>query len=305
MDFHLGLPTDHVGQLDDFVNAEAIAEMARAAEAAGFASVFVTEHPFPEDEWMRTGGHHALDPFVALSFAGAATSTVGLFTFLCVVPYRNPFLTAKAALSVDVLSGGRLLLGVGAGYLEPEFRALGVDFAERNELFDEGLVAIKRAWAEDGVVMTGRHFDAQGHTMLPHVASPPPILVGGNSKRAIRRAVDLADGWLPMPNPRAVGNRRRSAFLETVDELKAMLAYAEQYRAEQERERPFSVTAMPFVPSSPAMPGYDRARFLDHVDELAGLGVAGLAVGVPAPDRAVYLDGVAAFGADVIAALRG
>jgi alkanesulfonate monooxygenase SsuD/methylene tetrahydromethanopterin reductase-like flavin-dependent oxidoreductase (luciferase family) len=199
-----------------------------------------------------------------------------------------------------VLSGGRLVLGVGAGYLEPEFRALGVDFAERNELFDEGLIAIKRAWAEDGVVMTGRHFDAQGHTMLPHLSSPPPIWVGGNSKRAIRRAVDLADGWLPMPNPRAMGNRRRSAFLETLDDLKAMLAYADQYRAEQGSERPFSVTAMPFVPSTPAMAGYDRAQFLDHIAALAGLGIVGLAVGLPAPDRVTLLDGIAAFGADVI-----
>ena len=155
-----------------------------------------------------------------------------LFTNLCVVPYRNPFLVAKAALTLDVLSGGRLTLGVGAGYLEPEFRALGVDFEERNELLDEGLVAIKRAWTESGVEMTGRHFEVRGHTMLPRpVQSPhPPIWVGGNSKRAIRRAVDLADGWTPMPNPRALGARRRSAHLETVDELEALIAYADGYR---------------------------------------------------------------------------
>ena len=138
MHFHLGLPTDNVAKASEFVTADAIAEMSQAAEAAGFASVFVTEHPFPEDEWMRSGGHHALDPFVALSFAAAATTTINVMTFLCVVPYRNPFLTAKAALSVHVLSGERLILGVGAGYLEPEFNALGVDFSERNELFDEG-----------------------------------------------------------------------------------------------------------------------------------------------------------------------
>ena len=136
-----------------------------------------------------------------------------LFTNLCVVPYRNPFLVAKAAMTLDVLSGGRLTLGVGAGYLEPEFRALGVDFDERNELLDEGLVAIKRG-TESGVEMQGRHFEVRGHTMLPLPAqSPhPPIWVGGNSKWAIRRAgFYLADGWTPMPNPRALGARRRSA----------------------------------------------------------------------------------------------
>ena len=110
------------------------------------------------------------------------------------------------------------------GTWKPSSTALGVDFAERNELLDEGLVAIKRAWSESGVEMTGRHFEVQGHTMLPRPAqSPhPPIWVGGNSKRAIRRAVDLADGWTPMPNPRALGARRRSAHLETVEELAAL-----------------------------------------------------------------------------------
>ena len=181
MKFHVGLPTDRVDAGAEFVSAEGIAVVARAAENAGFHSVFVTEHPYPEDAWLASGGHHALDPFVALSFAASATTTVRLFTNLCVVPYRNPFLVAKAAMTLDVLSGGRLTLGVGAGYLEPEFRALGVDFDERNELLDEGLVAIKRAWTESGVEMTGRHFEVRGHTMLPRPAqSPhPPIWVGG------------------------------------------------------------------------------------------------------------------------------
>jgi probable F420-dependent oxidoreductase len=303
MHFHLGLPTDNVAAASEFVTADAIAEMSQAAEAAGFASVFVTEHPFPEDEWMRSGGHHALDPFVALSFAAAATTTIGVMTFLCVVPYRNPFVTAKAALSVHVLSGERLILGVGAGYLEPEFNALGVDFSERNELFDEGLVAMKRAWAEDGVEMSGRHFEVRGHTMLPHPQVAPPIWVGGNSKRAIRRAIDLCDGWVPMPYPRELGNRRRSAFLETVDDLKGMLAYADAYRAETGATGRFDVVAMPFVPSSPAFPGYDKARLLDHIAELRDLGVVGIAAHAPAATRAGVIDRIAEFGSEIIAAV--
>jgi probable F420-dependent oxidoreductase len=303
MQFHLGLPTDNVAKASEFVTAEAIAEMAQAAEAAGFSSVFVTEHPFPEDEWMRSGGHHALDPFVALSFAAAATSTINVMTFLCVVPYRNPFLTAKAALSVHVLSGERLILGVGAGYLEPEFDALGVDFDERNELFDEGVIAMKRAWTEDGVEMTGRHFAVRGHTMLPHPTTAPRIWVGGNSKRAIRRAVDLCDGWAPMPYPRELGNRRRSAFLETVDDLKAMLAYAHGYRAETGATGRFDVIAMPLVPSSPAFPGYDKARLLDHIAELSELGIEQLAVHAPADTRAGVIDRIGEFGTEIIAAV--
>jgi probable F420-dependent oxidoreductase len=301
--FHVGLPTDRVDSGAEFVSADGIALIARAAEDAGFDSVFVTEHPYPEDAWLASGGHHALDPFVALSFAASATSTIRLFTNLCVVPYRNPFLVAKAALTLDVLSGGRLTLGVGAGYLESEFRALGVDFAERNELLDEGLVAIKRAWTENGVQMTGRHFDVRGHTMLPRpVQSPhPPIWVGGNSKRAIRRAVDLADGWTPMPNPRALGARRRSAHLETVEELAALLAYADEYRVATEHAGHFEVSVMPMGVPGPGVPGYEVARFVDHVSELASLGIDGIVLMFPARSRDELVDAFAQFGAEVIA----
>jgi probable F420-dependent oxidoreductase len=306
MKFHLGLPTDRVDAADEFVTAAAIFEIARAAEDAGFTSVFVTDHPYPEDQWLATGGHHALDPFVALSFAAAATTTIRLFTNLCVVPYRNPFLVAKSAVSLDVLSGGRLTLGVGAGYLVPEFDALGVNFDDRNELLDEGLVAIKRAWTESGLELRGRHFTAHGHTMLPRpVQTPhPPIWVGGNSKRAIRRAVDLADGWLPMPNPRALGARRRSAHLETVDELAALIDYADGYRAERGRADALEVSVMPIGVAGPGMSGYTQSAFVDHIGVLAALGVEGIVLMIPASTRARLVDTLTAFGTDVVRAMR-
>ncbi len=128
MKISLGLPTQRVDRPEEFGTGSAVAEMARAAETAGFDAVYVTEHPVPGTAWMRTGGHHAFDPFVALAFAAAATERLRVQTHLCVLPYRNPFLTAKAAASLDALSGGRLILGVGTGYLEVEFEALGVDF---------------------------------------------------------------------------------------------------------------------------------------------------------------------------------
>src|SRR5207245_9104999 len=137
--------------------------------------------------------------------------------------------------------------------LEPEFRALGVDFDERNELLDEGIVAIRRAWTEDAVVMTGRHFDAQGHTMRPRPARTegPPIWVGGNAKRAIRRAAELGNGWLPMINPRALGSRRRSAHLESLDDLRALLGYLRECRDDAGTSGPFEVVTQPLVGSTP------------------------------------------------------
>ncbi|MCH8283798.1 MAG: LLM class flavin-dependent oxidoreductase, partial [Chloroflexi bacterium] len=124
---------------EEFVSAAGVMEVSRAAEAAGFDAVTVTDHPFPEDEWMRSGGHNALDPFVALSFAAAATTRLRLLTSIYVLPYRNPFLAAKSVASLDALSGGRVIFGIAAGYLEPEFEALGVSFDKRNELTDEAI----------------------------------------------------------------------------------------------------------------------------------------------------------------------
>jgi probable F420-dependent oxidoreductase len=295
MRFAIGLSTDRVQQGPEFVSQEAIAQIAQAAETAGFDAVFVTEHTFPEDGWMSTGGHHALDPYVALSFAAAATSTIKVFTYLAVLPYRNPFLTAKAVASLDVLSGGRVILGVGAGYLEAEFKAVGVDFSERNDLCDESIIAIKRAWTEDGMRMEGRHFSVEGHTMLPRpIQQPhPPIWVGGNSKRAIRRAVELGDGWMPMPNPRALGTRRRSAPLETLDELSALLAYANEHAAAMGRSAPLDVIGMPFE-------GGGRDGFSDHINELESRGLTWLAVGLPNQTRAQLIEAIGRFGDEII-----
>jgi len=109
--YSLELPTSRIDDQDAFVSGEAVTQVATAAEAAGFAGVHVTDHPAGDARWLDAGGHHALDPFVALSFAAAATATLRVQTHIVVLPYRNPFLTAKSVLSLDVLSGGRLTFG--------------------------------------------------------------------------------------------------------------------------------------------------------------------------------------------------
>ena len=210
MKLSLGLPTQRVDQSAEFVTGEAIAEISRAAEAAGFDAVYVTEHPIPEKRWMDTGGHHALDPFVALSFAAAATTTLRVQTHLCVLPYRNPFLTAKAVASLYVLSAGRLILGVGAGYLEAEFEALGVDFAERNELTDEAILTMKAVWRGDPVDLEGRHFRARFGTSRsqPQLNDPTPRsgLVGTLPGLSAGRSSWRTDGFrCPMRPPRSLG----------------------------------------------------------------------------------------------------
>jgi len=296
------LHTQRVDLGAEFVSAEAVAATTRAAERAGFDSVSVTDHPFPQDEWMRSGGHHALDPFVALSFAAAATTRVRLLTFIYVVTYRNPFLSAKAAATLDVLSGGRMIFGVAAGYLEPEFAALGVDFTERDALADEAIRAMKAAWAGEGVHFEGRHFTVHGHTALPRpVQRPhPPIWVGGNSRRAIRRAVELADGWMPIFNPAQHASRRRTPAIESADDVRARLAYAREVAAEVGRTAPLEVVITARHLTSFGTSAWERDRFLDDVGTLHAAGVTYLAINVPARSRAEHLDRIARFGEDVL-----
>ena len=135
----------------DLVTRTGITKVATAAERVGFHGIGFTDHPAPSQRWLDGGGHDALDPFVALAFAAAATERIRLIPNIVVLPYRNPFVVAKAAATLDVLSGGRFTLAVGAGYLKGEFAALGVDHAERNELFDEAIDVLKAIWTGDDV----------------------------------------------------------------------------------------------------------------------------------------------------------
>ncbi len=296
MKFSVSLATDRIQHGEEFVGAPAITEIAQAAESGGFDACFVTDHPFPVQRWLDGGGHHALDPFVALTVAGAATSRIKLHTHIVVLPYRNPFLTAKAGLTLDLVSGGRLILGTAAGYLKGEFQALGADFEARNELADEAIVAIKRAWTEDDVRMEGRHFEARGNTMRPRpVAQPhPPIWVGGNSKGAIRRAVELAEGWVPFPNSAAMSPYTRSPVLETDDELKTRIAFARGHAERVGRTSPLDIC----YSLDPGSKSPDQVR--SRVEALGALGVTWLTIGFPAKSRREYIAQLTAFGRDVI-----
>lgn len=306
MHFSLQLPTDRVALGDEFVGPSAIAEMARAAEEAGFDAAFVTDHPFPTEAWLESGGHHALDPFVALAFAAAATSTLRVQTNIAVLAYRNPFLTAKAAATLDVLSGGRLILGIAAGYLEGEFTALGADFANRNERTDEALEAMKRAWRGEVMSHTGHGFEARDNRMLPRPLQlpHPPIWVGGNSRRAIRRAIEHGDGWIPFPTRGIAPDRVRTAALESVEDLTTRIAYARAHAKEIGRSAPLDICFVPFGLSMHRREGVDPVRFRDVVAEYADLGVTWLPLGLPGDTRAEWCEAVRRFGDTVLVAAR-
>jgi probable F420-dependent oxidoreductase len=287
MKFSVGLPTDRVDAPDEFVTGAAVAEMALAAEEAGFSACYVTDHPFPDDRWLATGGHHALDPMVVLAVAGAATTTLRLQTHVFVLAYRNPFLSAKSVLSLDRLSGGRVILGVASGYLRPEFGALGVDFDERNELTDEAIDAMVAAWTTDGVALDGRHFHARGNTMAPRpITQPhPPIWVGGNSKLAIRRAVERAQGWLPFPNPQAASRALKTPALETVADLQERLDYARAHAEAVGRTEPLDICCALFTRTLGGPPTDDPYALRDEIAALEALGVGWITVQFDAATR--------------------
>src|ERR1700722_8602204 len=131
MRYTLALPTDRVDRTDEFVSGRSVMEMASALEGAGVDACHVTDHPFPPAAFVASGGHHSLDPLVALSFVAAATNNLLLHTNVYIASYRNPFVAAKGLASLDALADGRLILGVAAGYLEGGFAACGASFTNR------------------------------------------------------------------------------------------------------------------------------------------------------------------------------
>ncbi|MCW2530340.1 MAG: hypothetical protein JWM76_5200, partial [Pseudonocardiales bacterium] len=119
MEFSFQFPMRAMNHWEEWIEGHTLAELGQAAEAAGFDLVSSTDHPFPDERWLKGGGHHAFDPFVSLAFMAATTTRVRLLTMLVVSGYRHPYITAKAAASLDNLSGGRLVLGMGVGYSKP------------------------------------------------------------------------------------------------------------------------------------------------------------------------------------------
>jgi probable F420-dependent oxidoreductase len=213
----------------DLLDSGDVGEVAALAEAAGFGAMSFTEHPIPGANWLEHGGHQTLDPFIALAFAAAATERLRLLTYISVVPYRNPFLLAKTAASLDRLSKGRFTLGVGTGYHKTEFFALGVDFDERNELFDEALDVLPGVWSGQPFSYAGKHFEARNVIQRPRPTQQPiPIWIGGNSRLSRRRVAERAQGWMPMSGGPGLATTARTPHLGTLDDLAGLVAEVKQ-----------------------------------------------------------------------------
>ncbi|MDG1409879.1 MAG: LLM class F420-dependent oxidoreductase [Acidimicrobiales bacterium] len=256
---------------------DVLADRARRAEALGIDAVFVTDHPAPPTRWLESSGHPTLDPFVALSFIAAATTTLRVHTNLLVLPYRHPLATAKAVASLDSLSHGRLILGVGVGYLAEEFAALGLDVDERGAMMEDALSVMRQAWK-------GEPFGQHDTVVAPVPAQHPhpPIWVGGNSRAAMRRAVRFGQGWSPMPSPKSAASFLGTPGIESVAELGARIAMLHEIAAAEGRTDRLDVAVIPTSLSGFAHgASISDTDVLEEIVALRSVGATALVVSLP------------------------
>lgn len=185
------------------------AELARAAEARGFESLFVTEHthipvsrltPWPGGRELPREYSHTYDPYVALATAAAVTSTIRLGTGITLITEHDPIVLAKTVASLDRLSGGRVLLGVGAGWNVEEMANHGVDFASRWRVLRERVLAMRTIWNEEEAEFHGDWVDFDPVWSFPKPAQPggPKVLLGASSRWTYERIAEYGDGWFPI-----------------------------------------------------------------------------------------------------------
>lgn len=198
---------------------EAIAASATKAEELGFDAVLVNDHIIVDSSTRSAPWTNTFDPLVALSFIAANTTRIGLGVSVLIVPYRNPIATAKMLATIDRMSGGRLIAGVGAGWNEAEFNALGVPFRERGARTTEYLRVWQACWAPGKVSFTGRFVTfADMHVSPKPLQQPhPPIWVGGSSDPALRRAAAFGAVWQPTPTPVADLVERQASLRKACD----------------------------------------------------------------------------------------
>ena len=277
--FSYGFPLQSHPNPPELMTAEALSGVTRHAVHAGCDAVFLTEHPAPTKRFLETGGHSAIDPFVGLAVCAAAHPTVRLMTYISVLPYRNPFLLAKAAATLDRVSSGRLILGVGAGYLKGEFSALGADLDRRNTDVDIALPLLRQIWSGTPVTATHELFNAREILADPRpVQDPVPMWIGGNAKLTLRRVAEHGQGWMALPNPAAYGSALRSASLDSLDEFEAKRRYLlDAWEAAGRVGQP-DIMYVVNEAGDPADESFDPAKYRDMVERYRALGVTWFAL---------------------------
>jgi probable F420-dependent oxidoreductase len=267
-----------------------LAELGRALEDRGFSSLFVPEHthipvsrrtPFPGGGELPKRYAHTHDPFVGLAFAAAATKKLQVGTGICLVPQHEPIVTAKAIATLDQLSNGRFVFGIGGGWNVDEMENHGARYETRFKMMREYVLAMKALWTQDEASYHGEfvNFESVWSWPKPAQRPHPPIILGGESDHTLRRVIDYCDGWFPRP---------RGGFdvVQEVERLRRMAA--------EKGRNPATLTTIVFgAPNDgKALESYEKAgiesallaipdespdeilRYLDKIAPLAKVGVA-------------------------------
>ncbi|WP_328554946.1 LLM class F420-dependent oxidoreductase [Streptomyces sp. NBC_00358] len=269
--------------------------IARAADRAGFAYIAACDHVAIPRRLAPAMSTVWYDPVATLAHLAAVTERVRLLSHVAIVGLRHPLVTAKQYATLDHLSGGRLVLGVGAGHVQEEFDAVGADFARRGAVLDETIDALRAALGPDEFpVHHGKTYDFEGLGQRPRPAQERvPVWVGGSSPAAVRRAALRGDGWLPQGDPR--------------DRLPGQIARLRELRAGAGVEEPLTIGAIT-EPLYVGEPGWEVGRrtlsgppeaLAESLREYAAIGVHQIQVRFRSRSRAELLDQITAFGADV------
>jgi probable F420-dependent oxidoreductase len=284
------------------IGVKDVVRVVKAADALGYDYVNMPDHIVISSTEAEVLGPQWPEVMTSLAFFAGITERIGLYTSVLVVPYRSPYLLAKAFATIDWLSGGRVALAVGAGHAEDEFDVLGIPFKERGAITDEYLRAMKVLWTEEVADFTGTYVNFSDMVCSPHPVQKagPPIYIGGNSKAAMRRAARIGDGWHP--------------WTVSPEDLPACIEYIYEQPELRDNPRPFEII-MPMArlnvddvthkelgethfPTS-------TEEVLDEIGNLRDLGSTGiLTYFAPTSSLEEYLDRIAWFAEEIMPQYR-
>lgn len=271
---------------------EAILAAAEAADEAGFLYVGVCDHLGVPDSHVEVMQPTWYDPLTTLAWVAQATTRVRLLTHVYVLALRHPLAAAKAFATLDRLSGGRVIVGVGAGHVEAEFDALGVAFEERGAVLDDAIGALRTLLDEEAAALDGRFATERLHVAPRPVQDHVPIWIGGSGAPALRRVAQVGDGWIPQGTP--------------LDQMPALLDRIRDHRGERGvADLDLGAMAMPVYVGDP---GWDTGRWTtvgapeqiaEHLRSYADLGVSHVQVRPRSRSIEEYVEQVHRLGTEV------
>jgi probable F420-dependent oxidoreductase len=287
---------------NDILDPAYVLRFARTAEEVGFDALALTEHPAPSAKWKAVGGHDAMDVFTFLGFCAAVTTRIALMPYVMVPGFRSAVLGAKQVATLDVLSGGRLIVPVGTGYLRTEGEALGMSFDDRNDLLDEAVRIWRDVWSGQPVAVNGRFVAAPEIEQRPRpVQHPhPPIWIGGNSARARQRVADYGSGWTPIISGEILARTTRTA---PIPDLATLATYVNDLHERMQKAGRGSEAVTIQIQGGGGRlttDGEPLDSYLEYLDQLEASGVTQLIVEGPADSAARSIEALHQYAEQVI-----